>query len=66
MTAERLYLDREAAAQACSVSVSTIDQAIRAGELHARKRRGPHGGRNTKILLTPDDLRAWVETWDVA
>ncbi len=63
---EVLYLDTKAAAEACSVSVDLIRDAIRAGDLRARKRPSAHGAHNTKTLIAPDDLRAWVETWDVA
>lgn len=66
MTTEPLFLDRKAAAKACSVSPELIDQAIREGSLRAKKRRSEKGGRNTKVLIAPEDLRAWVEGWDVA
>lgn len=63
---ERLYLDYKSAAAACSMSVDTIKQAVKRGDLPAFKHRSDNGGRNTKVLFRPEDLRAWVESWDAA
>lgn len=61
---ERLFLDTAAAAEACSVSRALLLQAVRAGELRGRRRPAARG-RNAKLLFTPDDLRAWVSSWEL-
>lgn len=57
-----LYLDRRAAAAACSVSVDMLDEAVRTGRLVAKK----HKERNGKVVFRPADLEAWVESWEDA
>ena len=50
---ERLLYDRKLAAEACSVSVRTIDYALARGELEIRKK-----GRRT--LITASSLKRWT------
>lgn len=61
-----LFLDRRAAAEACSVSIDMIDAAVRLGELRAKKHKGKGKGRNGKVVFDPADLKQWVESWEDA
>jgi hypothetical protein len=52
---ERLLYDRKSAAEACSVSVRTIDYALARGEFETRKI-----GRRT--LITASSLKRWANS----
>jgi len=54
----RIAYDPDAAAEAVSVSRSTIDAAIRSGDLIAR-RLTPKAG--SKVLIGHDELKAWFD-----
>ena len=58
----RIAYDPDAAAEAVSVSRSTIDAAIRAGDLIARTLTGQPG---SKVLIPHTELVAWVEALPV-
>lgn len=68
MTAVKVALNVTEAAAAVGVSTKTIDRAIAAGTLRA-KRSGaklddsgkPTGDGTGLRLIAPDDLRAWFE-----
>ena len=58
MTAARIAYDKEAAAEAVSVSQRVIDNAIRSGDLIAHTVTAKAG---SKVLIGHDELVSWFQ-----